>query len=104
MCRNAIAQFAKRIVTIASLYGSAYQPSAQDLPAGLAGRVLDVPPTKAPGRGRQTFAFRTCSIFPVGEPKMFSSSKRPVMEARVPGRCSSRSIMPGYSARCEHGC
>jgi hypothetical protein len=35
---------------------------------------------------------------------MFSSSKRPVMEARVPGWCSSRSIMPGYSARRERGC
>ena len=56
------------------------------------------------GAGGKRSPSRTCSIFPVGEPKMFSSSKRPVMEARVPGWCSSRSIMPGYSARRERGC
>jgi hypothetical protein len=54
-----LAQFAKRIVTmVVSLYGSAYQPAgAQDRDAGLADRVLDVSPTKALGRGRQTFVF-----------------------------------------------
>jgi hypothetical protein len=35
MCRNAIAQAAKRIVTTASLYGSAYQQDrAQDVLMG----------------------------------------------------------------------
>ena len=51
------------------------------------------------GAGGKCSPSRTCSTFPVGEPKTFSSSKRPVMGERVPGWCSSRSIMPDYSAR-----
>jgi hypothetical protein len=53
-------------------------------------RVLDVElkPWGACGKHSPSC---TCSTFPVGEPKMFSSSKCPVMGACVPGWCSFRS-------------
>ena len=75
----------------------AVEAAQMDPTSRLAGVALDVPPLKPWGEGGKRSPSRTCSIFPVGESKMFSSSKRPVMGARVPGWCSFRLVMCGHS-------